>query len=63
MHRPEKSKNKLRAVVVKNRAGQKVTSEYAGKFSDQSVDTSHFYRTRKVDDGFFPVKFIILELF
>ena len=28
-------------------------SEYAGKFSDQSDDTSHFYRTRKVDDGFF----------
>ncbi len=55
----------LRAVVAKNQAGQKVTfsdhsnfespiqSEYAGKFSDQSDDTSHFYWTRKVDDGFF----------
>jgi hypothetical protein len=58
----------LRAVVVKNQAGQKVTSpiikfhsnfesptqsEYAGKFSDQSDDTSHFYRTRKFDDDFF----------
>ncbi len=57
----------LRAVVVKNRAGQKVTfsdhqvsfsnfespfqSEHAGKFSDKSDVTSHFYRTRKVDDG------------
>ncbi len=28
-------------------------SEYAGKFSDQSDVTSPFYRTRKVDDGFF----------
>ena len=60
--------NILRAVVAKNRAGKKwpspiikfhsnfespTQSEYAGKFSDQSDDTSHFYRTRKVDDGFF----------
>ena len=58
----------LRAVVAKNQAGKKwpspiikfhsnfespTQSEYAGKFSDQSDDTSHFYRTRKVDDGFF----------
>jgi hypothetical protein len=61
-------KGALRAVVAKNRAGQKVTfsdhqvysnfesptqSEYAGKFPDQSDVTSHFYRTQKVDDGFF----------
>ena len=57
----------LRAVVAKNRAGKKWSSpiikfhskfesppqfEYAGKFLDQSDAPSHFYRTRKVDDGF-----------
>jgi hypothetical protein len=62
-----KNVSKLRAVVAKNRAGKKlrspiikfhsnfespIQSEYAGKFSDQSDDTSHFYRTRKLDDGF-----------
>ncbi len=30
-------------------------SEYVGKFSGQSDDTSPFYRTRKVDDGFYVV--------
>ena len=49
----------LRAVVAKNRVGKKwpspiikfhsnfeslTQSEYVGKFSDQSDDTSHFYR-------------------
>ena len=33
-----------------------IQSEYAGKFLGQSDDTSHFYRTRKVDDGFLGVK-------
>ena len=58
----------VRAVVATNRAGKKWPSpinkfysnfespilvKYAGKFSDQSDDTSHFYRTRKIDDGLF----------
>ncbi len=57
-----------RAVVAKNRQVKKwpspilkfhsnfespIWSVYAGKFSDRLDDTSYFYRTRKVDDGFF----------
>ncbi len=54
----------LRAVVAKNRAGQKVTfsDQIQSEYADQSDDSSPFYRTRKVDDGFCWVKIIILEL-
>jgi hypothetical protein len=58
----------LRATVAKIQEGQKVTfsdhqfskqfespiqSEYAGKWNYLLDDWNYFYRTRKVDDGFF----------
>ena len=36
-----------------------IQSEYIGKFSDRSDDWNCFYRTRKVDDGYF---FILCQI-